>query len=416
VPVVRVERIVKRFEETVAVDDVSFEVGAEELVTLLGGSGCGKTTTLRMVAGLSEPTSGHVYFGDRLMDGVPANKRNIGYVFQSLALFPHMTVADNVGFGLRLRRMAKAEVRERVGEVLRLVEMDGFQKRMPDQLSGGQQQRVALARVLATDPEVLLFDEPLSNLDRNLRDTLRYAILDLQRRLRRPAIYVTHDQSEAFAISDRILVMNRGRIEQVGTQQEIYLAPQGEFVANFIGQSNCLRGVVREATAEELVIDAEGLTLRVAGDLSRSGRPPCLPCRSDIPVATCSGEPGGSPVSEGRGVSPYAPTAGDPVLAYVRPEDIHLAEQAASEVNRFEAEVRRARFEGPVVNLVAEVEGHPLTVEVHGPKRLTLPAAGEKMSLGFSRLVVLPDSGNRSPRGAAAGGEAHAGANRSRAV
>lgn len=380
-PSVRVEHITKVFDEVVAVDDVSFEVGTEEFVTLLGGSGCGKTTTLRIVAGLTEPTSGHVYFGDRLMDGVPANKRNIGYVFQSLALFPHMTVEQNVAFGLRLRRLRKGETRARVDEVLRLVEMEGFHKRMPDQLSGGQQQRVALARVLATNPNVLLFDEPLSNLDRNLRDTLRYAILDLQRRLQRSAIYVTHDQSEAFAISDRILVMNRGRIEQVGRQQDIYLSPQTEFVANFIGQSNCFRGVIREVTPEHVIIDAEGLTLRARADLS---------CRSDVVVATAAGEGG----PEGQSAQERASyTKGGSVLAYIRPEDIHLAEEAVGELNQFEAEVKRARFEGPVVNLLVEVEGHPVTVEIHGPRRLILPAPGAQIALGFSRLVLIPASG-----------------------
>ena len=371
---VRVEHISKAFDEVVAVNDVSFEVGSQEFVTLLGGSGCGKTTTLRIVAGLTDPSDGHVYFGERLMDGVPANKRNIGYVFQSLALFPHMTVADNVAFGLRQRRMPKAKVRPRVEEVLRLVEMDGFQKRMPDQLSGGQQQRVALARVLAINPDVLLFDEPLSNLDRNLRDTLRYAILDLQRRLGRPAIYVTHDQSEAFAISDRILVMNRGRIEQVGTQQDIYLSPQSEFVANFVGQSNCFHGAVREVTPEHIILEADALTLRASAGSHRRGGPP------------------DSPAGEGRGVLRYAPTQGDHVLAYVRPEDIHLADEAAGELNQFEAQIIRARFEGPVVSLIAEVAGRPLTIEIHGPRRLTLPAHGEKIALGFSRLVLIPQT------------------------
>ena len=182
-----------------------------EFVTLLGPSGCGKTTTLRMVAGLIEPTDGRVYFDADDVTFLPPRKRNIGFVFQTPALFPHLSVADNVAFGLSVKGAKKEAIRDRVDEMLALVGLSGYGGRLPAQMSGGQQQRVALARVLATDPRVLLFDEPLSALDRNLRDTLKYSILDLQRRTGKTAIYVTHDQSEAFAISDRIVVMNAGQ-------------------------------------------------------------------------------------------------------------------------------------------------------------------------------------------------------------
>ena len=213
---VRLVGIAKSFGDTVAVHGLDMEVAQGELVTLLGPSGCGKTTTLRMIAGLIEPTRGTIWFDDLDVTWLPPRKRNIGFVFQTPALFPHLSVAANVGFGLSVKRARKEDVQARVDEMLRLVELEGYQDRLPRQLSGGQQQRVALARVLATDPRVLLFDEPLSALDRNLRDTLKYAILDLQRRTGKTAIYVTHDQSEAFAISDRVAVMNGGRIEQVG--------------------------------------------------------------------------------------------------------------------------------------------------------------------------------------------------------
>src|ERR1043166_4726483 len=215
---VRLVNVTKRYGSVVAAQQVNLDVADGEFVTLLGPSGCGKTTTLRMIAGLIETSEGEIYFDAQEVSRVPPNKRNVGFVFQSHALFPHLSVFDNVAYGLSVRGAQRATIASRVEEMLALVNLSGYEKRMPAQLSGGQQQRVALARVLATDPQVLLFDEPLSSLDRNLRDSLQYSILDLQRRTRKTAIYVTHDQSEAFAISDRIFVMNQGHVEQAGTQ------------------------------------------------------------------------------------------------------------------------------------------------------------------------------------------------------
>ena len=223
---VRLDRVSKHFGSTVAVDDFELDVADGEFVTLLGPSGCGKTTTLRMIAGLVEPSGGRILFDDQDVTWLPPRKRNIGFVFQTPALFPHLSVADNIAFGLSVKGAKKDAIAARVDEMLAMVGLIGYGARLPAQLSGGQQQRVALARVLATDPRVLLFDEPLSALDKNLRDTLKYSILDLQRRTGKTAIYVTHDQSEAFAISDRIVVMNSGRIEQIGTQTDIYLQPR----------------------------------------------------------------------------------------------------------------------------------------------------------------------------------------------
>ena len=228
---VRLTSVTKHFGQTVAVNDFNLDVTEGEFVTLLGPSGCGKTTTLRMLAGLIEPSRGQIYFDDQDVTYLPPHARNIGFVFQTPALFPHLSVADNIAFGLSVKGGKKDAIQRRIDEMLALVELSGYGKRLPAQLSGGQQQRVALARVLATDPRVLLFDEPLSALDRNLRDTLKYSILDLQRKTHKTAVYVTHDQSEAFAISDRIVVMNAGRIEQIGTQTDIYLKPQTPFVA-----------------------------------------------------------------------------------------------------------------------------------------------------------------------------------------
>ncbi|MFO7173705.1 MAG: ABC transporter ATP-binding protein [Bacillota bacterium] len=227
-----------------AVRDVNLTIGAGEFFTLLGPSGCGKTTTLRMIAGFVLPSSGRIWFGDRDVTRVPPNERDTGMVFQNYALFPHMTVFENVAFGLRVRRLPKDEIRRRVEEALAQVHLAGFGPRRVDELSGGQQQRVALARALVIRPKVLLLDEPLSNLDAKLREETRSEIRRLQRELGITAIYVTHDQAEAMAISDRIAVMEGGRVHQVGTPQEIYHRPATRFVATFIGKSNLFEGVL----------------------------------------------------------------------------------------------------------------------------------------------------------------------------
>lgn len=223
-----------------AVDRVSVAVAPGEMVTFLGPSGCGKTTTLRMVAGFETPSEGSILIGGRDVTGVPVNRRGIGFVFQSYALFPHMSVFENVAYGLRVKRLSEPEIRRKVTEGLELVGLAGAERRLPSQLSGGEQQRVALARVLVLRPEVLLMDEPLSNLDAKLRIHMRTEIRKIQRSLDITCLYVTHDQSEALTLSDRIMVMNGGRVEQIGVPHEIYAEPQSVFVADFIGQANVL--------------------------------------------------------------------------------------------------------------------------------------------------------------------------------
>lgn len=230
--------------DVTAVDDVSLRVEAGELVTLLGPSGCGKTTTLRMIAGLEMATSGKIIIGDTDVTKLPATDRDVSMVFQSYALFPHMTVMENVSYGLRISKMKKAEVLQRAEYGLDLVGLAGFGARLPSELSGGQQQRVAVARALVLEPQVLLFDEPLSNLDAKLRRQVREDIRDIQTRLGLTVVYVTHDQEEALAVSDRIIVMNNAVIAQVGTPRELYDAPIDEFVADFIGEANLLDGTV----------------------------------------------------------------------------------------------------------------------------------------------------------------------------
>jgi putative spermidine/putrescine transport system ATP-binding protein len=370
---VRLASITKHFGATIAVHEFDLDVADGEFVTLLGPSGCGKTTTLRMIAGLVEPTGGRVWFDDQDVTFLPPRARNIGFVFQTPALFPHLSVADNVGFGLSVKGSKKPAIAARVEEMLAMVGLIGYGARMPAQLSGGQQQRVALARVLATDPRVLLFDEPLSALDKNLRESLKFAIHELQRRTAKTAIYVTHDQSEAFAISDRIVVMNAGRVEQIGSQTDIYLRPRTGFVAEFIGANNALRGIV---SAIEPAAD-----LTAAGSAGPDGRPPTeyrfsvtsgdltLRCRSSMPVAL-----------------------GDAVVAYLRPEDLVVVEddETAAYRNVVDGEIERVIFEGPTAQLRVRVAGREMRVDVGGSQRLTLSEGRGRVRLGFNDLNVIP--------------------------
>jgi len=241
---VTLRNIVKRFGKVVAVNDISIHVEKGEFFSLLGPSGCGKTTTLRIIAGFEKPDKGEVYIGETLVNELPPEKRNIGMVFQNYALFPNMTVFDNIAFPLKMKRLPKDEIRKKVKELLELVRLEGFEERYPRQLSGGQQQRVALARALARDPEILLLDEPLSNLDAKLRVALRYEIRRIQKEVGITAIYVTHDQEEALSISDRVAIMNNGKIEQIGTPEEVYSNPKTLFVADFLGLKNVFEGKI----------------------------------------------------------------------------------------------------------------------------------------------------------------------------
>ena len=239
---VRICDVVKKYGDFHAVDGVSLDIRQGEFFTLLGPSGCGKTTLLRMIAGFNKIDQGEIYFGDRLINNISANKRDIGMVFQNYAVFPHMTVSENVAYGLKARKISKPERTPRVLKALEKVQIENLKDRMPDALSGGQQQRVALARAFVIEPGILLMDEPLSNLDAKLRVHMRSMIRKLQTQLGVTTIYVTHDQEEALAISDRIAVMKDGKVMQVGRPEEIYRKPQNLFVANFIGNSNQIPG------------------------------------------------------------------------------------------------------------------------------------------------------------------------------
>jgi iron(III) transport system ATP-binding protein len=298
----------KRFPNgTVAIDGVDLEVAEGELVALLGPSGCGKTTTLRCIAGFEDPDAGSITLAGKRIDTLPPNRRAATMVFQGYALFPHLSVFENVGYGLRVRRVGGAALRERVERTLALVGLAGYGDRRPQQLSGGQQQRVALARALVLEPSLLLFDEPLSNLDAKLREQLRLELRALQQRVRITSVYVTHDQAEAMTLADRVAVMERGRIAQLGTPRQIYDEPVDRFVADFVGRANFVRGVVRERSNETVVVDVLGATRRA------------------------SRAPG--PIAEGADVD-----------VMIRPEEVHVVSSDAD--GTVPAIVRRASFVG----------------------------------------------------------------------
>ena len=315
----RLNGLTRKYGNFTAVDGIDLAVGDGEFVTLLGPSGCGKTTTLRMVAGFIEPDRGEIWFDDRRMTDVPPHRRNTAMVFQSYALFPHMSVAQNVAFGLKMRKLSAAEQETRIRQALDMVSLRGLEDRRPGQLSGGQQQRVALARAIVTHPDILLFDEPLSNLDAKLREKVRIEIRDLQRRLGITTLYVTHDQAEALAISDRIVVMNGGRIEQIGDPAGIYRAPRSAFVADFLGAANIVEGRAVDGGLIETAVGRFAV--------------------ADAPAA-----------------------ASGAVKLSWRPEDMKLA--ATGPANIRDATVRSVVFRGNFVELVVEVAGHPLRAQL----------------------------------------------------
>lgn len=241
---INIDSVVKKFGELTIIPNLSVQIKNGEFFTLLGPSGCGKTTLLRMIAGFNSIEGGEIKFDDKVINNISAHKRNIGMVFQNYAIFPHLTVRQNVEYGLKIRKMPKAEMKKKVDEILETVKISAYQDRLPEKLSGGQQQRVALARAIVIHPSVLLMDEPLSNLDAKLRVEMRSAIREAQKAVGITTVYVTHDQEEALAISDRIAVMNQGEIQQVGSPEEIYTRPSNVFVSTFIGHSNLFYGTV----------------------------------------------------------------------------------------------------------------------------------------------------------------------------
>ena len=334
--------ISKSYGDVKAVDDVSLDIADGEFLVMLGPSGCGKTTTLRIVAGFIEPTAGSVQLGERDITALPPWSRNAGLVFQSYALFPHMTAAENIAFGLEMRKMPKAEMAQKIAEALRLVRLDHLAGRLPRQLSGGQQQRVALARALVFRPDVLLLDEPLSNLDAKLRQDVRVEIRELQRQLGLTTVMVTHDQEEALTMADRLVVMSEGRIRQIGSQQDLYERPAEKFVADFVGRSNFINGRMEGAGR---FVSAGGL------------------------VVACEGT--------GTGGASLA----------LRPERVVLMSAATAAMdNSFPGAVEFISYFGSQVDLHVRLSPlERIIVQIQNRPEQPLPAIGEQVRLGWSK-------------------------------
>jgi putative spermidine/putrescine transport system ATP-binding protein len=339
----------KRFGEVAAVEDFNLSAERGEFVSFLGPSGCGKTTTLRMIAGFEQPTAGSIVVDGKEITRRPPNQRNVGMVFQSYALFPNMTVADNIGFGLKVRKRPRAAIRKRVEELLELIGLPGRGSRYPYQLSGGQQQRVALARALAIEPQVLLLDEPLSALDAKIRVALRKEIRSIQRQLGITTVYVTHDQEEALSLSDRVVVMSEGHIEQIGTPAEIYNFPATSFVASFVGTLNLLPAQV---------VDAAAARLSVFGQEIRAAKP--------LTGGTASGE----------------------VSIALRPESMELGE--AGGPNRLRGPLEDVSFLGSIVRMrVGLADAASVSLDTFNDPHLTLPGVGEVVTVSFPREACL---------------------------
>ena len=342
--------------EVTAVNGVSLTLQKGELVTLLGPSGCGKTTTLRLIGGFEIPSSGEIVLDGEEISRFPPHKRGMAMVFQSYAIFPHLNVFENIAYGLHVQKIAGKELNERVYRVLDLVDLKGYEHRAPNQLSGGQQQRVALARALVMEPKVLLLDEPLSNLDAKLREQMRNEIRRIQQQLGITSVYVTHDQIEAMTLSDHIVVMNKGIIEQTGTPEEIYRRPRSRFVANFIGRANFIPAAVKEVAGETVAVECFGKLLRIA--------------RED-------------------GV-----TSGANATLVVRPEMVWIAEKEGL----FRGEVKRSLYLGNAVEYDVEVAGQNIVITNTNPKRMKLYAPGTAVGLDLHvELLHLLEEKKRFP-------------------
>lgn len=339
--------------EVVAVQDVNLEIQKGELVTLLGPSGCGKTTTLRMIAGFEFPSAGRIILDGQEINSLPPHKREMSMVFQSYALFPHLTVFENVAYGLNVQRLSRKTIAERVKRVLDLVHLQGYGDRAPGQLSGGQQQRVALARALVMEPKVLLMDEPLSNLDAKLREEMRTEIRRIQRELNITSVYVTHDQIEAMTLSDRIVVMNEGVIEQVGTPMEIYRFPNSRFVANFIGRANFIDGAILAQRNSKVTVRSLGETITLS-NIKREFR------------------------------------EGEPVILIVRPEMIQIKKKGGL----YKGIVRQAVYLGDMIEYAVDVGGVSILGTETDPHVTELFPEGESVTVDFAqdRVQVLPAS------------------------
>ena len=336
-PVLEVRNVSKWFGDTLAVDDVTFDVHDGEFLFLIGPSGCGKTTTLRMIGGYERATSGEIAIRGRVVNDVPLEKRNIGMVFQSYALFPHMTVTRNVEYGLRMRRVPASERNERVREVLDLVELSDLGERYPAQLSGGQRQRVALGRVIAYQPDILLLDEPLANLDKRLRDVMRVELKKLQEKVGITTVYVTHDQEEALTMADRLVVMEGGRMLQIGSPKELYNSPGTSFVATFLGETSSFRGAVEsdvDGVAHVVMDDGFRATFRHREDVSVGDRVMVSIRPEAVAITT---EPPDGKENVVTGVVDFASYLGSHVVYMIRIDEANALVRASEPIPSGEA-------------------------------------------------------------------------------
>ncbi|RQG87992.1 ABC transporter ATP-binding protein [Natrarchaeobius halalkaliphilus] len=357
--ILRLDGVTKNFGSVTAVDDVSFSVRKGEFFSIVGPSGCGKTTTLRMIAGFEQPSDGRILLSSEDVSRVPPYDRDLGMVFQGYALFPHKTVGENVGFGLKMQGEDPEERQEHVADILDLVDLAGTQDRYPKELSGGQQQRVALARALVIEPSVLLLDEPLSNLDRKLREEMRFELKRIQEELGITTIYVTHDQEEAMSMSDRVLVLNGGESEQVAPPYDIYHRPRNQFVAEFIGDVNTFPGTVEAVTEDDYHVDLET-------------------------------EATGT-VEVKRTVARNEFEVGDDVLLNVRPEDFEIVETGHGE-DRFTGQVITSTFLGKRTNLLVDVGDQQLLVEASGRIEQDGSKAEDAITISWKRnQCILTD-------------------------
>lgn len=348
---VQINKLTKKFEDNVAVNGIDFKINSGEFFSILGPSGCGKTTTLRMIAGFVMPTAGEIFIGNNDITFQAPEKRNIGFVFQNYAIFPHMNVFENISFGLKMRNIDQKQINEKVKIALEQVNLIGYETRYQRELSGGEQQRVALARVLVTEPQILLLDEPLSALDKKLREEMKIWIKELQKKLKITTVYVTHDQSEALTMSDRIAIMNKGNISQIGTPDDIYEKPQNTFVADFIGTSNFINLKLINSSSGKSKVSFSDIEFEIDSDFN------------------------------------------DNYKCILRPEHLFINPTNKSELVSVNARIKIISYQGSLIKYIVEVNEQTLTAEFSNSMNLNRLKEGDNVTVGFNpnSLVIIKD-------------------------
>ena len=348
---VQINKLTKKFEDNVAVNGIDFKINSGEFFSILGPSGCGKTTTLRMIAGFVMPTAGEIFIGNNDITFQAPEKRNIGFVFQNYAIFPHMNVFENISFGLKMRNIDQKQSNEKVKIALEQVNLIGYETRYQRELSGGEQQRVALARVLVTEPQILLLDEPLSALDKKLREEMKIWIKELQKKLKITTVYVTHDQSEALTMSDRIAIMNKGNISQIGTPDDIYEKPQNTFVADFIGTSNFINLKLINSSSGKSKVSFSDIEFEIDSDFN------------------------------------------DNFKCILRPEHLFINPTNKSELVSVNAKIKIISYQGSLIKYIVEVNEQTLTAEFSNSMNLNRLKEGDNVTVGFNpnSLVIIKD-------------------------